>query len=180
MNYELFQALNGLAGRMDTVDDPMELAARGLIFPVFAVAAALLAHALWQRRIRPVVQVGAALALAFTAAQVVSHLSTEVRPFQTHHVHQLIPHETGGSLPSDHATAAFTIAAAVGWFLHRRWGITLFVTATIIGVARIWVGVHYPGDVLAALAIALGSVLVVEAASRLVRPRVGSSASCTP
>ncbi|MEU0556703.1 phosphatase PAP2 family protein [Dactylosporangium sp. NPDC006015] len=94
--------------------------------------------------------------------------------------YELIPHDAGGSLPSDHATAAFTIAVAIGWFLYRRWGITLLVTATVVGVARIWVGVHYPGDILAGLGIALASVLVIEAATRLVHPLNGSSASCTP
>ena len=34
-------------------------------------------------------------------------------------------------------------------FLHRGWGALLTVAALIIGLSRVWVGVHYPGDVLA-------------------------------
>jgi hypothetical protein len=48
-------------------------------------------------------------------------------------------------MPSDHATAAFAIAFAVGVFLHREWGVALAVVAVLIGLSRVWVGVHYPG-----------------------------------
>jgi membrane-associated phospholipid phosphatase len=34
-------------------------------------------------------------------------------------------------------------------FLSRRWGVVLGIAALTIGVARVWAGVHYPGDVLA-------------------------------
>jgi undecaprenyl-diphosphatase len=166
VNYQLFQAVNGLAGRVDGVDDTMEFAANWLIYGVFAVAAALVGQALRQRRRGPVVQVAAALALAFLAAQVLSHLNGQVRPFQTHHVHQLIAHENGTSLPSDHATAAFTLALAIGFFLHRAWGGVLLVAAVAIGLARIWVGVHYPGDIVAGLVIAVVAVAAVSLVSR--------------
>jgi undecaprenyl-diphosphatase len=166
VNYQLFQAINGLAGRADGLDDAMEFAANWLIYGVFAVAAALVGAALYERRRRPVGQVAVALALAFVAATAISHLSGEVRPFQTHHVHQLIAHENGTSLPSDHATAAFTIAVAIGVFLHRRWGAVLLVAAAVIGLARIWVGVHYPGDIATALVIAVLAVGAVALAGR--------------
>lgn len=37
----------------------------------------------------------------------------------------------------------------------------LLVAAAVLGLARIWVGVHYPGDILAALVIAIAGVAVV-------------------
>jgi membrane-associated phospholipid phosphatase len=42
----------------------------------------------------------------------------------------------------------------VGLFLHRRWGTALGIVAVMIGLSRVWVGVHYPGDILAAAVIA--------------------------
>jgi undecaprenyl-diphosphatase len=81
-------------------------------------------------------------------------------------VHQLIAHGGGVSLPSDHATAAFTLALAVGAFLDRTWGEILFVAAVAIGFARVWAGLHYPGDILAAAIIAGLAVLEVWVASR--------------
>ncbi|MGX6607325.1 phosphatase PAP2 family protein [Micromonosporaceae bacterium Da 78-11] len=167
MNYQLFELINGAAGRHDGVDDLMEFGATWLIWPVFALAAALAGVELYRRRLRQVVDLGVTLVLAFVASTVLAHLSTEVRPFQTHAVHQLVAHGPGASLPSDHATAAFALAVGVGLFLHRGWGWVLAVAAFAIGFARIWVGVHYPGDVAAAALIAVLAGLVVQTARRV-------------
>jgi undecaprenyl-diphosphatase len=154
VNFQLFELLNRDAGRFDGLDDVMEFVATWLIYGVFAVAAALVAIALRRRRWRPVGRLGVTLVLAFAAATALAQVSGQRRPFQSHRVHQLIPHGPGVSMPSDHATAAFAIAFGVAVFLSRRWGLVLTVAALAIGVARVWVGVHYPGDVLAGAAIA--------------------------
>lgn len=169
MNYHLFQVINGWAGRSDGVDDVMEFTATAMIYAVFAVAGLIGLHMLWHRRFGPLLRAGAALALAFAAATVVSLFSHEVRPFQTHHVVQLIPHEAGSSMPSDHATAGFTLAAVTAAFLYRLWAAPLAVAAAAIGFARVWVGVHYPVDILASLLIALAATGAVIAGERVWR-----------
>jgi undecaprenyl-diphosphatase len=171
VNYQLFQLINGAAGRADGVDDVMEFAATWLIYPIFVMAAGLVAAALRHRRVRPVFKLGVALVLAFTGATVLSHLNGEVRPFQSHPVHQLIPHDPGIALPSDHATAAFAVALGVYAFLSRRWGIALGVAALAVGFSRVWSGVHYPGDIAAAAIIAGLAVLSVVIGTRGLRTR---------
>lgn len=171
MNYHLFELLNQRAGRADGIDDVMEFAATRLIYVVFLAGAAQVAVSLYRRRLRPVVEIGAVLVLAFAGAMGVEHLSREQRPFQSHPVHQLIAHDAGVSMPSDHATAAFAIALAVGVFLHRGWGVALGVAAVLIGLSRVWVGVHYPGDILAAAAIAALAVMEVKVCSAWMPPR---------
>ncbi|WP_436531593.1 phosphatase PAP2 family protein [Actinoplanes sp. HUAS TT8] len=164
MNYQLFQLLNGLAGRVDSVDDLMEFAAELLIFVSFAITGWLAARSWWQGRRRPVIDLGGALAIAFLMGTALSRLNHQVRPFQTHQVTQLIAHDPGVSLPSDHATAAFAMAFAVAAFLHRRWGVALTVIAAAVGFARVWVGVHYLGDIAAAAIIAalgVGTVVLL-------------------
>ncbi|BCJ47624.1 undecaprenyl-diphosphatase [Actinoplanes ianthinogenes] len=175
MNYRLFELVNDLAGRADSVDDLMEFAATWLIFPVFLVAAFLAARALRHRQVRPVAEVGAALLLAFAGGQLLAHLNGQLRPFQSHQVHQLIPHDPGVSLPSDHATAAFALAFAVLVFLSRGWGVVLTVAAVFVGLARVWVGVHYPGDIAAGAVLALLAVGAVAAYRRVRISRTGSA-----
>ncbi|MGI5183868.1 phosphatase PAP2 family protein [Dactylosporangium sp. CA-152071] len=164
MNYRLFQLINDHAGRVDGVDDIMEFLAGPFIYVVFAAFAAVVVWALRGGRRGQVAYVFAALLVAFLGAQLLNHLNGQLRPFQTHQVHQLVAHAGGVSLPSDHATAAFAIALAVGVFLHRGAGVALLVAAVAVGVARIWVGVHYPGDILAALGIATAAVALVASA----------------
>ena len=173
VNYRLFELINDHAGRIDGIDDVMEFAATRLLYLIFAVTALLAVVTLRRRRTRPVVELGAALFLAFAAATVLAHSNSQQRPFQSHHVHQLIPHGAGVSLPSDHATAAFALAFGAYAFLSRRWGVVLAGAALVVGVARVWVGVHYPGDILAAAVIAGLAVVAVSLAGHR-RRRLGA------
>lgn len=159
MNYEIFVLLNSQAGRWPLIDHVMRFSALDLVYLVFSIGGAVVVHALTQHRIRPVVSLASALALAFGLSQILAHASDEQRPFRTHPVHQLIAHANGVSMPSDHATAAFTVAFGILVFLSRRAGLALTGAALLIGVARVWCGVHYPGDILAGAVIAALSTL---------------------
>jgi undecaprenyl-diphosphatase len=165
MNYSLFKAINGLTGN-GLVDTTMEDVAKYLISVSFAVLGVLAVQRLRARSLRPVVTAGAALAVTFLIGLAGAAAFAERRPFQTHHVHQLIAHAGGQSFPSDHATAAFGIALAVLMFLSRRWGLVLLVLAGLIGFARVYDGLHYPGDIAGGLLAAAIGVALAAAADR--------------
>jgi undecaprenyl-diphosphatase len=86
--------------------------------------------------------------VALLINQLISHLWDRTRPFVAHpsaHVWGTRSHDA--SFPSDHASAAFSIAFAV--FLFDRFVGSLFLTAAcVIGIGRVFIGVHYPSDVL--------------------------------
>lgn len=63
-------------------------------------------------------------------------------------VHQLISTSfLHKSFPSSHATIAFALAFSV-FFFNRTWGVPLLVAAFLVSWGRVYVGVHYPLDVL--------------------------------
>jgi undecaprenyl-diphosphatase len=62
----------------------------------------------------------------------------------------------GWSFPSSHAATAFAGAVSLT-YLWRRAAPLFFLLAAAIAFSRVYVGVHYPGDVLAGAA--LGSVV---------------------
>ncbi|MFF2039799.1 phosphatase PAP2 family protein [Kitasatospora sp. NPDC058170] len=95
------------------------------------------------------------------------------------------------SFPSNHTVIAFAAATAL-WFVDRRLGAVAYVAAVLMGASRVWVGVHYPHDVLvgavvgvlvaAPLALAAGRAapLVDRARSGPLRPLLGAGAGAVP
>jgi undecaprenyl-diphosphatase len=55
------------------------------------------------------------------------------------------------SFPSGHAATSFAIASIIGYF-SRRTAVPALCIAVLVGFSRIYVGVHYPSDVLAGAA----------------------------
>jgi undecaprenyl-diphosphatase len=110
-----------------------------------------------------------ASALALLLNQLVADVWDRARPFAAHPgAHVWGPRSHDASFPSDHAGAAFAIAFAV--FLYDRVVGSIFLAAaTVIGVGRVFIGVHYPGDVLAGAVVGLVAAVVVV---RLARPFV--------
>jgi undecaprenyl-diphosphatase len=68
--------------------------------------------------------------------------------------------ECGGrySFVSSHATNSFDVALLSLLFIKRRWfTISIVIWASVIGYSRIYLGVHYPGDVI--FGALLGSII---------------------
>jgi undecaprenyl-diphosphatase len=64
------------------------------------------------------------------------------------------PHTT--SFPSGHSASAAAFATAVA-LESRRYGVLVVPVAAAVAFSRVYVGVHYPGDVLAGVAIGAGA-----------------------
>jgi len=58
------------------------------------------------------------------------------------------------SFPSGHTIVAFILAFTLLW-IDRKWGIIFIFLASLIGLSRVIVGVHYPTDILAGIFTAL-------------------------
>lgn len=170
MNFRLLQDVNGLAGHHRLLDDLMVFSATYLIYLAAAVAALVALPVLRRREWPPLLTAASSVVLAFVLGVLASKLFFEPRPFTTHpDIVLLIPHAAGKSFPSDHATAAFAIAFAVLAFLSRRWGLVLLAAAVLIGFARVYAGIHYPGDIAGSALVAGLAVLALRALARALK-----------
>ena len=102
----------------------------------------------------------ASAALGYVIAYVIHHLYDRARPYEAHAIRHPWSSSTDASFPSDHTSLSFAIAFAVLAF-DTVAGVVFIVVAAIIGVGRLFIGAHYPGDVLAGLAVGLVAALVV-------------------
>jgi undecaprenyl-diphosphatase len=71
-----------------------------------------------------------------------------------------VPHS--GSFPSGHASAAFACATVLAWTLPRL-AVPAFLLAAAIAWSRVYVGVHWPLDVLggAVLGVVIATALLM-------------------
>jgi undecaprenyl-diphosphatase len=157
VDYRLEQWINGPAGEHAGLDTFMRDAASwgewifiGIVVAWFLYA--WLAGTSTDRRGALAAFFGAGIALAVN--QIVSHIWDRPRPFVAHPatVDVLMAYSRDASFPSDHAAAGFAIATVL-WIVHRRWGALVLAAAVVMSYARVFVGLHYPGDVLAGAAV---------------------------
>ncbi len=81
------------------------------------------------------------------------------RPFDVLAVKQLIP-ENDYSFPSGHAALYFALSMGV-YFYNKKLGAAFFVVSALMGVARIFVGVHWPADILGGALVGVITALLV-------------------
>ncbi|MFN2539099.1 MAG: phosphatase PAP2 family protein [Mycobacteriales bacterium] len=97
--------------------------------------------------------VGAGVLLAVAVNQPIVHAVNEPRPYtRLPHALLLVHRSLDASFPSDHATMAGAAAAGLLW-AHRRLGWAAVAAAALMAFSRVYVGAHYPIDVLAGLAV---------------------------
>ena len=97
----------------------------------------------------------AAYAVASLCANVIKLLTDRERPPVAHpDVTALIDIPYGSSFPSAHAATAFAAAGVVAT-RYPALRLPLFALATLIAVSRVYLGVHYPLDVLAGACLGL-------------------------
>ncbi len=100
------------------------------------------------------------------------NLIARVRPYEVEQaLHILIQAPTDWSFPSGHTTASFACALAFFRTLPRRYGVAALILAGLIAWSRLYVGVHYPTDILGGLLVAAVSSWAVCRAVRAAREK---------
>jgi undecaprenyl-diphosphatase len=94
------------------------------------------------------------LALSHAAVEALKRVFTRERPGLSVGFTWLIGVPDRFSFPSGHATAAMAIALPVALALGGAAALPVLALAVAVGVSRCYLGVHYPGDVLAGWALA--------------------------
>ena len=86
----------------------------------------------------------------------VKPLVARVRPYDQFPEIQILAHaEHDFSFPSGHSANSFAVAWILFRMTKKQYGVPAVILAALIAFSRLYVGVHYPTDVLAGIAIAI-------------------------
>lgn len=151
LNHSLFLLINATPASAPWAISFATFIAQDLILIVPLLAAAMW---LWGERKQVqaqrhlVVKVALAIAVSLALSWTIGQLFPHERPFVENIGYTFLHHAPDNSFPSDHGTVIFTFALAF-LFWHRLWsGLVMMVIGVAIAWSRVYLGVHWPMDML--------------------------------
>lgn len=172
---KVYHAINGLAGHSHLLDTIMIFFAKGApeIYAVlFILAWFLLPKEDIRKRHTLVVSVVSGV-VGLIINVIIAHVWFRPRPFTVFpkgSYTQLVPHSADASFPSDHVSGSFGFAAATWGRSNKIISYLFTIVAIIVMFARVFIGVHYPTDVLGGLVVGIISSQIVWRLSRFLFP----------
>jgi undecaprenyl-diphosphatase len=145
MNNKAFNIINGLSGRCTPIDLLMIVISNKIRY-IFVFVLIVM----WFRNDSN--KKAAENAVKSSGITLIIHIIIKLvyfkpRPFMKRRVGILIPAKMDSTFPSKHTLLVFAISTSI--FLYNRvLGSIMMVLAGLTGFSRIWVGHHYPSDII--------------------------------
>ncbi|WP_243388004.1 undecaprenyl-diphosphatase [Bacillus kexueae] len=140
----LFRAINSCAKKSRPLDKSMIVTSNYGRY-LYALVIIFLFFSKQSRKVS--LHIAASSCLSLLATFLIKILSFKPRPFMTHRVHMLLPSKHDSTFPSKHAILAFSVSSTL-LFSKRILGYCMTALSIITGISRIWVGHHYPSDII--------------------------------
>ncbi|MEN1939225.1 undecaprenyl-diphosphatase [Paenibacillus sp. 102] len=146
LNIDAFRAINDLGKQYSFLNSTMIFLAEYMVYFL-----GLIIIAYWFTRSRKnrmmIIQAMAAFVTAEIIGKLAGKFHLNYQPFAVlPDVNKLVDHAVDNSFPSDHTILFFSICFSF-WLVRKKTGWLWLVLAFCVAISRIWVGVHYPFDV---------------------------------
>lgn len=152
MNMEFFRLINNLAYQNSVLDKIMIFFSKDVpyIFMVVIAIVFILGVSKKNADYRKIaVSTFVITAINLLLSFIIGGIYYENRPFVNNEVNLLYTHVEDASFPSDHATGTMSIALGLGKY-NKLFSVILAILSVIVGVSRVYVGHHYPMDIIGA------------------------------
>lgn len=92
--------------------------------------------------------------------QLIRFIWYQPRPFIADQVNLLLSHSPTGSFPSGHAAFFFALSTII-YFQNKKAGILFLFASLLIGLSRVFSGLHWPSDILAGIILGIFSAWLI-------------------
>ena len=161
MDLYLFQQINQFAGQWPFLDKIAIFFADNFGYVLIFCLFLFLLKNYKRYWLMMVKALGAAIFARYIIVNIIRWLWERPRPFVENQINLLLPHEATGSFPSGHAAFYFAIATVI-YLYNKKIGILFFIGSFLIGIARVFVGLHWPSDILGGVLVGIFFVFLVK------------------
>lgn len=157
MNMELFRIINNFANKNMILDKVMIFFSKDVSYMFMAVTAIVFILGIIKKNSntrKAVFSTFVITVINLFLNFIMGSINYEDRPFVDNKVNLLVPHVADSSFPSDHATGTISIALGLEKY-NKIFSTILTILSLIVGFSRIYVGNHYPMDVIGAYVIVI-------------------------
>ena len=130
------------------------------------------------KRTRPIgATAGASLAINALLVNVfLKNIVARTRPYEViDGLTSLVGEQSDFSFPSGHTSSAFSVAVVMFMLMPKKYGVPALIVATLIAYSRLYVGVHYPSDVIGGLIIGILAAVICVAIYKKIEKRNGKN-----
>ena len=153
MNDWLFLLINSMANRSVIIDALMITVSKLVPYVYMLVLAGLFVKGFRVNSFKLRAEsfaTGVLLVLCLIGSFILGSMFYESRPFvENPETILILNHAADASFPSDHAVGTMAIACGI-LFYRWKWGTWMVYGSILVGFSRVFVGNHYPGDILGA------------------------------
>lgn len=152
MNYWLFSLINDMANQSIILDALMIVISKVVPYIYIFILAGLYMQGFRTRNFKlrgESFATGVLFLICLLGSFILGSMFYENRPFVDHTVVLIVNHAADASFPSDHAVGTMALACGI---LYYRWNLGTWMVygSILVGISRVFVGNHYPGDILGA------------------------------
>lgn len=152
MNYWLFSLINDMANQSIVLDALMIVISKVVPYIYIFILAGLYMQGFRTRNFKlrgESFATGVLFVICLLGSFILGSMFYENRPFVDHTVVLIVNHVADASFPSDHAVGTMALACGI---LFYRWNLGTWMVygSILVGISRVFVGNHYPGDILGA------------------------------
>lgn len=152
MNYWLFSLINDMANQSIVLDALMIVISKVVPYIYIFILAGLYMQGFRTRNFKlrgESFATGVLFVICLLGSFILGSMFYENRPFVDHNVVLIVNHAADASFPSDHAVGTMALACGI---LFYRWNLGTWMVygSILVGISRVFVGNHYPGDILGA------------------------------
>lgn len=162
MDHKIFKAITLLSGRCSPIDLLMIFLSKKVRYVFIFVLIFMWFRNDYYKKVSCNAVMSSGITLFFHT--LIKLFYFKPRPFVKQRVGILIPSKMDSSFPSKHTLLAFAVSTSI--FLYdRALGSIMWILSVLTGISRIWVGHHYPSDIIGSAFIATMTSIILDKTS---------------